>query len=268
MTRHGGNPLAKTKLSLPAIQAGIVLTAVAVAAPARAEPAPTGMMLALSEIKREDVPPPAPSEADAEAPAEGVPMPDPIRRLPLPNTPQAAPSPEGTTVPDDELDESVVTPDEPAPDIIYDLSLLPEEVRRMRELILTACRKGDLEALRPLLGMGDDATQLSFGEGREDPIEFLREISGDENGQEILAILLEILDAGYVHLEPGTPNELYVWPYFFAAPLDKLSAEQRVELFKIVTAGDYEEMKLYGAYNFYRTGIAPDGRWVFFVAGD
>ena len=36
---------------------------------------------------------------------------------------------------------------------------------------------------------------------------------------------------------------MYVWPYFFAVPLDRLTPRQRVELFKIVTAGDYEDMK-------------------------
>jgi hypothetical protein len=41
-----------------------------------------------------------------------------------------------------------------------------------------------------------------------------------------------------------------------------------VELFKIVTAGDYEDMKTYDAYVFYRVGITSQGRWAFFVAGD
>ena len=51
-------------------------------------------------------------------------------------------------------------------------------------------------------------------------------------------------------------------------PLDKLDAKQRVELFKIVTAGDYDDMKQFGAYIFYRVGITPAGHWAFFVAGD
>ena len=76
-----------------------------------------------------------------------------------------------------------------------------------------------------------------------------------------------MLSAGYVHMDAGTPNDMYVWPYFFAVPLDRLTAPQRVELFKIVTAGDYEDMKTYGTYIFYRVGITPDGRWSFFVAG-
>ena len=76
-----------------------------------------------------------------------------------------------------------------------------------------------------------------------------------------------MFEAGYVHLDAGTDEELYLWPYFFAVPLDSLDARQRVELFTLVTAGDYEDMKQLGAYNFYRAGITPDGQWVMFVAG-
>jgi hypothetical protein len=157
---------------------------------------------------------------------------------------------------------------EAVPDVLYDLSLLPEPVQRMRALIAEACLSGDIERLRPYISTGENATQLSFGEMAGDPIAFLRGLSGDEEGHEILAILYEVLSAGYVKLGEGTAGEMYVWPYFFAVPLEALTAPQRVELFKIVTAGDYEDMKNYGAYIFYRTGISPEGRWMFFVAGD
>jgi len=151
---------------------------------------------------------------------------------------------------------------------VYDLSKLPEPVRRMHDLIVEACSSGDIEKLRPLVGKGDQMTQLSLGDIDGDPITFLKGLSGDSEGQEILAIMEEVLNAGYVHIDIGTPQELYVWPYFFALPLDKLNAKQRVELFKIVTAGDYDDMKQFGAYIFYRVGITPSGQWLFFVAGD
>ena len=73
--------------------------------------------------------------------------------------------------------------------------------------------------------------------------------------------------SGFVHLDADGEDEIFLWPYFFVMPLEELDARQRVELFKLVTAGDYEDMKAYGGYLFYRTGIAPDGRWVFFLAG-
>lgn len=161
-----------------------------------------------------------------------------------------------------------VDPNAPLPEIMYDLGKLPEPVRKMHDALVAACKSGDIEKLRPLLSNGNEATQLTLGEMDEDPIKFLHDQAGDEGGQEILAIMEEILDAGYVHLDAGKPQELYVWPYFFALPLDKLTAPQRVELFRIITAGDYEDMKSVGAYVFYRLGITPQGKWAFFVAGD
>jgi hypothetical protein len=146
--------------------------------------------------------------------------------------------------------------------------LLPEPARRMRELILDAAATGDPEKLRALLGAGPNATQLPFSEIESDPVDYLRSVSGDGEGLEILAILIDLLNAGFVRFDAGQPSETYVWPYFAALPLDGLTAPQRVELLRLVTAGDVEDMKAYGAYNFYRVGISPDGEWRFFMAGD
>ncbi len=152
--------------------------------------------------------------------------------------------------------------------VSYDLTQLPKPVMRMRELIVDAAVKGDIEGLRPLLGTGPSRTELSIGGYEGDPIDFLREISGDGHGRELLAILLDIFQTGYAHLDAGEPTELYLWPYFYSVPLDSLDDRQMVELFRIITAGDYEDMQAFGAYIFYRTGISPDGQWKFFVAGD
>lgn len=186
-----------------------------------------------------------------------------MERTPLPDPSNADPSggwPAGEAMRHDL--------DGPVPRILYDFDLLPEPVARMRRLIIEVCRGGNLEKLRPLIGEEPNATQLTLGALDGDPIDFLRGSSGDEDGQEILAILLEVMEAGFVHLNPGTEQALYVWPYFFAVPLEELTARQRVELFKLVTAGDYQEMKAFGAYIFYRAAITPEGRWVYFVAGD
>ncbi len=235
-------------------------------------------------IERHDLPPPGQTQnpdaqppqaedgedADEDAPEEETqpagetPRP-PAVTVPLPDPVVIPRDPDGEATQETEGAEA---DDEPVPEVLYDLSLLPEPVRRMRDLIVEACLSGDIERLRPLLSTGEGATQLSFGAISGDPIAFLRELSGDEEGHEILAILYEVLSAGYVKLGQSAEDEMYVWPYFFAVPLADLNPRQRVELFKIVTAGDYEDMKNYGAYIFYRTGISPEGRWLFFVAGD
>ncbi|AZO24828.1 hypothetical protein EJ070_31955 [Mesorhizobium sp. M1E.F.Ca.ET.045.02.1.1] len=240
---------------------------------------PVGLCLAstpshaLSEIQRQDLPSPVtpPANDDTAPPDTTVPIPDPLGTKPSGNSqpadeknksePEAPSGSGGVTSPR-------ADPDAPPPAVVYDLDKLPEPVKRMHGLIVEACKSGDIEKLRSLIGSGDSMTQLSLGDIDGDPITFLKGLSGDSDGQEILAILEEVLSAGYVHVDTGTPQELYVWPYFFALPLDKLDPRQRVELFKLVTASDYDDMKQFGAYIFYRVGITPTGQWLFFVAGD
>lgn len=154
------------------------------------------------------------------------------------------------------------------PEIIRDLSQLPFPAKRMWELLLEAAQSGEIEKLRPYIGSGNDMTMLSLGGLEGDPIEFLKTQSGDTEGHETLAILANILETGFVRLDAGSEHELYVWPYFYAWPLEELTQKQSVELFRIVTYGDFQDMMDFGAYIFYRVGITPAGRWQFFVAGD
>lgn len=251
MRSHQAMPSRCVKFWLPLAVAGILLSW----APAA---------FALSEIKQQDTP--STGEIDT------IGRPPSVIPSPEMNTPGALPDenvqPDGSPAPNSDQPPGDAAEKKPVPEILYDTNLLPEPVRRMRELIIEACKTGDPEALRPLLGRGDDATQLAIGGIDSDPIDYLKQMSGDEGGQEILAILLEIMKAGFVHLDAGTPDDMYVWPYFYSVPLESLTPKQRVELFELITSGDYEDMKAYGAYIFYRSAIAPDGRWIYFVGGD
>ena len=228
----------------------------------------SGPAWALSEIRAEEAPtadgqkqPNADSDSQAVPPANAPQLNDDSQ----PDDPDAA-EPDNAQTPD--VVRPQVDPNAPLPEVSYDLSKLPPAVREMHDKIVEACKSGDIEKLRPLIGSGNEQTQLSLTEIDGDPITFLHDLSGDTDGQEILAILEMLLETGYVHINVGKPDEAYVWPYFYAMPLSRLDARQRVELFKIVTAGDYEDMKTYDAYVFYRVGITPQGRWAFFVAGD
>ncbi|WP_114390334.1 hypothetical protein [Notoacmeibacter marinus] len=243
-------------------------------------PAPTGEP---GPVETAPLPPPS-APGDDGPDASEAPTPS---NAPVPDASAPIPAPEASETPlieapvAEEQESPVETPPlggdavaEPAPEIAppppvsHDISALPEPVARMCQLILEAARSGDVERLRPLLGMGERQTTLSLGGVDGDVIAFLKEVSGDEEGQEILAILSEVLEAGYVHFDEGEKTELYVWPYFFGRSLKTLTPEQKVELFRIVTAGDYADMLQIGAYVFYRVGITPDGEWAFFVAGD
>ncbi|MDG3577308.1 hypothetical protein P7F60_12995 [Rhizobium sp. YJ-22] len=202
---------------------------------------------AQTQTSQATTPPTAPAPAAQGAPAE-LPQPDP-----LVNSGAAG--------------GAAKTDDGKSVEIIYDVSKVPEPVRQMREKIVEAAASGDIERLRPLL-TGAMPTQVTIGETTDDPVRSLRELSGDSDGIEILAILLDVLQTGFAHVGKGTPDEMYVWPYFTEKTLANLTAPEKVELLRIVTAGDYSDMLEFGGYNFYRVGITPKGDWKFFVAGD
>ena len=194
------------------------------------------------------------TETPPAATTPGVPMPDP-----LVNKDHAA---QGT-------DKTPGASDSAKPvDVIYDITKVPEPVRKMREQIVEAAASGDLERLRPLMGTGTEQTQVTVGEPTDDPIGTLKDLSGDPDGDEILAIMLDIVSTGFVHVGQGTADEMYVWPYFAEKDLKSLTPPERVELLRIVTAGDLSDMQEFGGYNFYRLGITPQGKWKFFTAGD
>lgn len=196
---------------------------------------------------------------------------------------QVAPSEDpadGTRIPSDAL-ETPAAAREPAtdasgapgvqpealPEVLYGEADLPKPVARTRAQLLEAAYAGDLDRLRMVLEANEMMPTLTFGE-MDDPIEFLKASSGDGEGLEVMAILTEILEAGYVHVDKGTAQEMYVWPYFSRIPLARLTREQKVEMYRVVTSGDLADMEAMGAWTFYRVGIGPDGTLHYFVAGD
>ena len=185
--------------------------------------------------------------------APGLPLPEPLINRSVPRNDGA---------------QEVVPPeagDPVAAEIILDPTLLPEPVRRMRELLVEAAASGDIERLRPLT---TGPRQTIINGDISDPIDALRSYSGDPEGLEILAILLDILSSGAVRMDAGTEEEAYVWPYFAGKPLASLTPPERVELLRIVTAGDLMGMEEGGNYNFYRLAITPDGEWKSLTGGD
>ena len=177
--------------------------------------------------------------------------------LPVQNTAAANEKPTGHIVP--------LSPSAPIPEIITDLSRLPAPVARTRERILAAARSGDLQQLAAL--MNETMPIFSFTE-EKDPIGFWKATYPDSDGIEALSILTTILETGFVHVDEGTPHEMYVWPYFVRMSLAALTPPQKIERFRIVTRAGYKDKLAFGVYAFYRLGIGPDGTWQFFVAGD
>ncbi len=186
--------------------------------------------------------------------------------------------PPGPVIPSDAIQEEepslsgerhtpVIDENAPPPEVHYGDADLPKPVARMRAQMLEAAYSGDMERIRQVLEVNEVMPTLTFGE-MDDPIDFLKETSGDPDGYEILAIMTELLEAGWVHVDQGTAQEMYVWPYFARYPFSRLTPQQKIEMYRIVTAGDFAEMDAYGAWIFYRIGIGPDGTLHYFVAGD
>jgi hypothetical protein len=196
-----------------------------------------------------------PAEPDEiEGDSEGIPLPDPLVDR------SAGQANQQSSKPADNTPEMSVV-------IEHDISKAPEPVRKLRQQIIDAAASGDIEKLRPFIAAGQNQFRID-GSDSEDPIAALKSYSGDPDGLEVLAIIIDLLSTGYAHIDAGTPDEAYVFPYFAGKPLNTLTAPEKVELLRIITAGDLADMQEFGNYSFYRVGISPDGKWKFFTAGD
>ncbi|HWA50501.1 MAG TPA: hypothetical protein VG742_19690 [Dongiaceae bacterium] len=145
----------------------------------------------------------------------------------------------------------------------YGIDDLPQPVREMRELILSAAQSGEIEELRTAVEVNELKPEIA-GTPVADPIAYWKRISGDGEGREILAALAEVLDSGYVILPIGPDlenNKVYVWPYFAEVPLDRLSPGQQVELLRLITPAALREMQRTGRYSSWRLAIGADGTW-------
>jgi hypothetical protein len=148
-------------------------------------------------------------------------------------------------------------------EILRDPSALPPAVQRMRAAILTAAMSGDVEALRVPIEM-NEIPPIFAKETGGDPISHLKSSSGDGEGREIMAILVEILRTGCIRKKAQTGEEMFVWPYFAEVSLKELTPGQQVELFTLVPVARAKDMIASGQYDHFRLGIAADGTWHFF----
>jgi hypothetical protein len=233
----------------------------------------------------------APPELDADVPAVAVPAPETMRPttgrkggLPA----HVAPTPDPLAPPsygepgDGDADDPAAletAPVDPAAaaaiwegrahvgDIRHGDDALPAPVKARRDRLIAAAKTGDIEALREVFADQPGQPIVAELDAPADPIDFLRRQSGDEDGREILAILIELLEAGYVEVNEGGVTT-YVWPYFAEVPLPELDGAQYVEVYRVLTAVDVEDMLRDGHYGFFRVGISADGRLRYFTAGN
>ncbi len=140
---------------------------------------------------------------------------------------------------------------------------LPRPVQEMRDAILTAVRSGDIEELRVALEWNELRPHVS-DEPVEDPIAYWKEISGDGEGREILAALDEIIACGHTALPIGKDienNLVYVWPALAEADLTKLTPQQEVALYRLVSPAEANSMREAKRWQWWRLAIGADGTW-------
>jgi hypothetical protein len=137
---------------------------------------------------------------------------------------------------------------------------IPPAVETTRAELLAAAESGDYEALRPLVP--ESGFEYTFGGPVEGgPVAYWQELerTTDERPLEALAAILKMPYA----LSRG----FYYWPWAHTVgrAVD-LSPHER-EL--LAPLGAPTELFPEGSGYFgWRTAISPDGKWVFFVAGD
>lgn len=152
-------------------------------------------------------------------------------------------------------------------DVRYGEDGLPAPVAERRRELIAAAKTGRIEALRPVFAGQAQPPVVAALEAPDDPVDVLRSQSGDAEGREILAIMIELLDAGYVEIADGA-GTTYVWPYFAEVPLTEMTPAHLVELYRVLTAVDVEDMIRERRYAFFRIGISADGRLRYFTAGE
>ena len=151
-------------------------------------------------------------------------------------------------------------------EILRDISILPEAVGRMRAAMLSAAMSGDIEAMRIPVEMNEIPPMIA-AEKIADPVAYWKKISGDGQGREIMAIMVELFRTGFVRKAAGTGGRDVCLALFRRIPLDKLDAAQEVELLTLVTPERLKAMRVAGRYDHYQIGIAHDGTWHFFWNG-
>lgn len=150
--------------------------------------------------------------------------------------------------------------------LIADLAALPAPVAAIRDKILAACDKGDVEALRIPIDWNETrplfAKSGAFKAGT-DPIEILKTLSFDGKGREMIALIRSIFAQPFVRVVRG-PTTLYEWPAF-ARHSDKPATEEDARaMWACVRFADLGRSNAEGRPRATRIGIASDGVWHYF----
>jgi hypothetical protein len=155
----------------------------------------------------------------------------------------------------------------PMPEISSDLSLLPEPVRAKREALIAAARSGDVEALRPIIEAQQSPPTVSYGDP-DDAVAYLKDASEDDDGRQILGLLIDLLDQPFAYYPDGEGETYYIWPYLSQLDPTTLTPEQEVDAYRLLNTEQLQELRDLEAWYYWRVFISEGGEWSAFVAGD
>lgn len=151
-----------------------------------------------------------------------------------------------------------------------DAAALPRPVAAIRQKILQACATRDIEALRIPIDWNEVRPLFERGAKRtpgEDPIERLKALSFDRKGDEIVALLRNVLRQAYV-IETRGKTQMFIWPAFALKPPADPSPEERQIMLACVRFADLGRADKSGRPPAMRVGIAADGVWHYFWSAD
>ncbi|HVF76440.1 MAG TPA: hypothetical protein VM938_15495 [Acidimicrobiales bacterium] len=142
---------------------------------------------------------------------------------------------------------------------------LPVEVATTRRTIVDAATQCDYARLAQLASSGRRPFTAGFGGVDDLAASWQR---GEAGGERPLHALVTLLDAPHARrAAAGDPQ--FVWPSAFAAERwADVASEAREALRPLYDDEDFAAFQKFGSYVGYRIGIAEDGEWLFFVAGD
>lgn len=155
----------------------------------------------------------------------------------------------------------------PTPEISDDISALPEPVRATRQALIDAARSGDIEALQAIIAAQNGPPNVSFGTP-DDAVAYLKDVSEDDEGRQILGLLVDLFDQPYAFYPDSGGATNYIWPYLAEMDPNNLTPEQQVDAYRLLDSEEIEELKQFGAWYYWRTVISESGEWSAFVAGD
>ncbi len=153
------------------------------------------------------------------------------------------------------------------PEISSDISALPAPVQATRQKLIDAARSGDIAALKPIMDAQKYPPNVSYG-APDDALAYLRDVAEDDDGRQILGLMLDLFDQPYAFHPDSGGETYYIWPYLAEIDPNALTPEQTVDAYRLLNSEQIEELKQFGGWYYWRIFISETGEWSAFVAGD